>query len=124
MTHGKDINTLLDLDGIVIEQAGGYWTKFDVRCVPPSEEIPHGIRYSLTLHNRHGERVMGFDNAHAVKYKRGKHRGRKTFDHRHRNAKDEGVPYEFVDAYQLLKDFWLEVDKTLSALGIEEEQYI
>jgi hypothetical protein len=30
-------------------------------------------------------------------------------------------PDEFVDGHQLLKDFWLEVDKTLCALGIEEE---
>ena len=29
--------------------------------------------------------------------------------------------YKFVDAHQLLKDFWLEVDKTLSTLGLEEE---
>lgn len=122
MTHGKDIHTLIDLDGIVIEQVGGYWTKFEAQRVTASGEIPHGIRYSLTLHNRYGERVMGFDNAHAVKSsKKGKHRGRKTFDHRHRHVNDKGVHYEFVDAYQLLKDFWLEVDKTLSALGIEEE---
>src|SRR5580704_9536789 len=122
MTHGKDIDTLLDLDEIVIEQLEGYWTKFEVRRVPSSKEIPHGIRYSLTLHDRHGERIMGFDNAHAVKSsKRGKHQGRKTFDHRHRHSKDEGTPYEFVDAYQLLKDFWSEVDKTLSSLGLEEE---
>lgn len=123
MTHNKDINTLLDLDGVVIEQAGGYWTKFEVRRMPQAtEEIPHGIRYSLTLHNRHGERIMGFDNAHAVKTRKmGKHQGRKTYDHRHRHSKDEGVPYEFVDAHQLLKDFWSEVDKTLSTLGLAEE---
>lgn len=123
MSHDKDIDTLLDLDGLVIEQAGRYWTKFEVRQIPQiTEEIPHGIRYSLTLHDRHGERIMGFDNAHAVKTrKKSKHQCRKTYDHRHRDSKDEGVPYEFVDAYQLLKDFWSEVDKTLSVLGLEEE---
>ncbi len=117
----KDINTLLDLDGTIIEQAGGYWTKFEVKLVPKTTEgIPHGIRYSLTLHNRQGERIMGFDNAHPIKRKmKGKHQGRKTFDHRHRHSKDEGIPYEFVDAHELLKDFWLEVDKILNALGIE-----
>ena len=36
----------------------------------PKPEIPHGIRYNLTLHNRHNKRVMGFDNAHAVKGKK------------------------------------------------------
>jgi hypothetical protein len=29
------------------------------------------------------------------------------------------MPYEFVNAYQLLKDFWTEVDKTLKQLGVE-----
>jgi hypothetical protein len=123
MAHGKGIDTLLDLDGVVIEQVDGYWTKFEVRRISQTtEEIPHGIRYSLTLHDRHGERIMGFDNAHAVKSrKKGKHQGRRTYDHRHRHSKDEGIPYEFVDAHQLLKDFWSEVDKTLSVLGLEEE---
>lgn len=123
MAHTKDIQTLLDLDGVVIEQAGGYWTKFEVRRIPQAtEEMPHGIRYSLTLHDCNGERIMGFDNAHAVKSrKKGKHQGRKTYDHRHRHAKDEGVSYEFIDAHQLIKDFWAEVDKILCELGIGEE---
>lgn len=123
MINGLDIDTLLDLDEIIIEQAGGCWTKFEVqRISKPTEEIPHGIRYSLTLHDRYGERLMGFDNAHAVKpRKKSKHQGRKTHDHRHRHSKDKGVPYEFVDGHQLLKDFWREVDITLRALGLEEE---
>lgn len=119
----KGIEALLDLDGIIIEQAGDYWTKFEARLIPkPTVEIPHGIRYSLTLHDRHGERIMGFDNAHAVKVKnKSKYHGRKTYDHRHRHSKDEGIPYEFVDAHQLIQDFWTEVDKVLKALGIEEK---
>lgn len=123
MTHKKDIDTLLDLDGIIIEQVSGCWTKFEVqRIAQPTEEIPHGIRYSLTLHDRHGERIMGFDNAHAVKSrKKGKHQGRRTYDHRHRNSTDEGIPYEFIDGHQLLKDFWLEVDKALRLLELKEE---
>lgn len=121
MIRKKDIDTLLDLDGIVIEQLGGYWTKFEAQQLDNStEERPHGIRYSLTLHDQHGNRVMGFDNAHAVKSgKKGRHQGRKTHDHYHRHAKDEGIPYEFTDAHQLLKDFWTEVDKMLKKFGIE-----
>lgn len=120
MKNGNDINTLLNLDGIVIEQIGGYWTKFEVRQVSKSEAIPHGIRYSLTLHDQQGERIMGFDNAHAVKGKnKGKNKGRKTYDHRHRNKTDQGIYYEFTDAHQLLSDFWIEVDKILNTLGFE-----
>lgn len=114
MTHNRDINTLLDLDGMVIEQSQGYWTKFEAQRLDSTEERPHGIRYSLTLHDRQGNRVLGFDNAHAVGRKR-------TYDHRHRHSNDKGIPYEFVDAHQLLKDFWAEVDKTLKKFGIEGE---
>jgi len=123
MTNGQDIDTLLDLDGIIIEQAGGCWTKFEVRLISqPTNEIPHGIRYSLTLPDRRGTRLMGFDNAHAVKSrKKSKQHDRTTYDHCHRHSADKGVPYEFVDGHQLLKDFWLEVDITLRALGLEEE---
>lgn len=123
MTYEQGIDTLLDLDGVIIEQAGRCWTKFEIRRISqPTEEMPHGIRYSLTLHDRYGERIMGFDNAHAVKSrKKAKHQGRKTYDHRHRHSADEGIPYEFIDGHQLLKDFWLEVDKTLQELGLEEE---
>lgn len=122
MSHNEDLETLLDLNGFIIEQTGGCWVKFEARQVPESVTIPHGIRYSLTLHNRHGERIMGFDNAHAVKVKnKNKFHGRKVFDHHHRHSKDEGVPYEFIDAHQLLKDFWLEVDKILSNLELEDQ---
>lgn len=67
-----------------------------------------------------GKRIMGFDNAHAVKgNNKGKYQGRKTFDHRHRHSEDLGVFYLFVDPNQLLKDFWLGVDKVLSSLGFK-----
>lgn len=120
MIYKNDINTLLDLDGVVIEQARGYWTKFEAQHVAITEERPHGIRYSLTLHDRFGNRIIGFDNAHAVKPKKGKH-GCRKYDHRHRHMKDAGISYEFVNAHQLLKDFWKEVDKTLNVLGITDE---
>ncbi len=123
MSQKKSIDALLDLDGVIIEQAGKHWTKFEVRLLPKTtEEIPHGIRYSLTLHDSHGNRIMGYDNAHAVKAKNKRyHNGRKTYDHRHRHAEDKGIPYEFIDAHQLLKDFWTEVDKILKALDLDEE---
>ena len=33
----------------------------------PSKDLPHGIRYSLTLHEPYGKNVLCYDNAHAVK---------------------------------------------------------
>jgi len=119
MDYDKNIDTLLDLDGVVIEQVGRYWTKFEVRRIPKiTEEIPHGIRYSLTLHDRHGERIMGFDNAHAIKSrKKGTHLGRKTYDHCHRHSKDEGTPYELLMRINYLKTFGQRLIKHFVHLG-------
>ena len=78
-----------------------------------SEAVPHGVRYSLILHNPRGLRILGYDNAHAVK-KRSGFSGRKlAYDHKHRNAKDSGIHYEFRDAHQLLSDFFADVDRVL-----------
>ena len=57
---------LLELNGFIIEQKYGYWVKFEVSLTDISLKRPHGIRYSLTLHNKDGQRVLGYDNAHAV----------------------------------------------------------
>jgi len=62
--HGDPvIDTLLDLDGSILEQGGGYWIKIDAARIPESPEVPHGIRYSLTLHEPYGRRILGYDNA-------------------------------------------------------------
>ena len=83
--------------------------------VPASKDIPHGIRYALTLHEPYGKRILGYDNAHAVKPpKKFRYAGtRLPYDHKHRHASDKGVPYEFKDAHQLLSDFFSEVDRVL-----------
>lgn len=117
----KDLEILLELDGLIIEQKMNCWVKFEIRQASAiTTTIPHGIRYSLSLHDRYGKRLMGFDNAHAITMKKTKkHRAVKTYDHRHRHAKDKGIPYEFIDAYQLLNDFWQEVDHILDILEQE-----
>ncbi len=98
--------TLLDLDGEIFIMDDGHWVKFEVKRVRPSVGIPHGVRYSLTLHDRNNVRVVGFDNAHAIKSKgRKRFSGRKVaWDHQHHMERVE--PYEFESAGQLLDDFW------------------
>ena len=83
--------------------------------VPANADIPHGIRYSLTLHEPYGNRILGYDNSHAVKPpKKFKFAGQRLpYDHKHRHVTDKGVPYEFKDAYQLMTDFFAEVDRVL-----------
>jgi hypothetical protein len=112
----KDVGlrTLLDLSGQVIDQEDGYWVKIEAWEVVRSDDVPHGIRYSLTLHAPCGQRILGYDNAHPARVRRGRHGGRRLpFDHKHRHAADIGVPYEFSDAHQLLSDFFVEVDAVL-----------
>ena len=61
------IDTLLDLDGSILDQENGYWIKIEAKRSVISDEVPHGIRYSLTLHEPYGKRILGYDNAHVVK---------------------------------------------------------
>jgi hypothetical protein len=107
--HDPALDTLLELNGItlVVDPQGGHWVRFVVNKVPPTPEKPHGLDYSLTLHDRNGDRLVGFDNAHPVANQR---RG-KPQDHRHRIRTVK--PYDYRDAATLLSDFWTEVDKVL-----------
>lgn len=117
MPNGPGLTTLLDLDGEILDQGDGYWVQIRAWVIKPTSDVPHGIRYSLTLHDASGGRIMGFDNAHAPsKVGRSKYVGQKLpYDHRHRHASDVGVPYGFKDAHQLLSDFFEEVDRVLKA---------
>ncbi len=110
------LETLLDLDGSILEQERGYWIKIEARKVEPSDDTPHGIRYGLTLHDKFGTRVLGYDNAHGVKRpKKFKFAGtRLPYDHRHRTSGDKGVPYEFDSPQRLLEDFFSEVDRVIN----------
>jgi len=110
-----ELQTLLNLDGRIFWYKPQYWVKFEARSVEPTKHIPHGIRYSLTLHDRNNTRILGFDNAHAVK-KKGrptkKYSGQiVTWDHIHREKKV--VPYKFESASELLNDFWKAVDQII-----------
>jgi len=116
------LDYLLDLDGnIEFQNDDGYWVKMEVSSVEISDERPYGIKYSLTLHAPDGTRLIGFDNAHGgitPEGSRFKHVGKKyPYDHRHRNVKDSGVLYEFDTAYQLLSDFYTEVDRALKEVS-------
>jgi len=111
---GEDVSleTLLDLDGEIFPMDNGYWTKFEAFGVTAAPQIPHGVRYSLTLHDRNNNRVIGFDNAHTFKPKKNKYGARKiTWDHKHKMEKV--IPYEFESASQLIEDFWKEVEVIL-----------
>lgn len=107
--HG--LQNLLDLDGEIFKMAAGYWTKFEAKRVGFTDRIPHGIRYSLTLHDRHGTRLLGFDNAHAAP--KGKSYGARKLEWDHRHDRDKVTAYPFTSAGKLVDDFWIAVGKVI-----------
>lgn len=107
--HG--LANLLDLNGETFELDKGYWTKFEVRRVEPTTEMPHGIRYSLTLHDRHGKRLLGFDNAHPVP--RVRRYGFRMVEWDHRHDEELVTAYRFTESGKLLEDFWIAVNRLL-----------
>lgn len=108
------MESLLDLNGIEFKRDKEYWIKIKAAKVKPTPNRPHGIKYSLTLHDRNNTRVLGFDNAHKFSPpKKNKYSGRiVAFDHKHRYTKV--FPYEFESPGQLLEDFFREADKIMS----------
>ena len=116
LEHEPGLDTLLGLHGqtLFVDDAG-HWVKFVVVRTEATAERPHGLSYSLTLHAPDGERLVGFDNAHAVREGRGPGRRRWEYDHRHRLRTIR--PYEYKDAVTLLEDFWKEVDEVLRERG-------
>ncbi|MFL6798568.1 MAG: DUF6516 family protein [Xanthobacteraceae bacterium] len=115
----QSLDALLVLDGetFFIDAEGKYYRRFAVRVVGASPDRPHGLSYSLTLHGPRGERLVGFDNAHAIRERAapsGRRRGIK--DHRHRLSTIRA--YHYKDAATLLQDFWAEVDAVLREKGV------
>lgn len=110
--HGLDILLHLDGDRYFIDEDGAYEVCFSIKKTSVSTGKPYGINYSLVLIDKHGERIVGFDNAHPVPD--GKRRSSKktvTFDHKH--VRDRTTPYNYQGAVKLVADFWKEVDKIL-----------
>ena len=117
-----ELEHLLGYDGRRHFLATGHFLKFEVRAIEKSERVPHGIAYSLTLHDTNGQRLMGFDNAHPVAHKGSAFvPAARQADHWHRNTQDAGRPYLFVSAVQLLDDFFDEAEHILEELGVAFE---
>jgi hypothetical protein len=111
------LDSLLQLNNEIFPMDNGYWTKIEAKRVIVTKQIPHGIRYSLTLHNRNNIRILGYDNSHGIKPKKKKYGTKRiVWDHRHKKRIVE--PYEFETPAQLLEDFWSNVEKIL----IEDER--
>ena len=96
----------------MVDADGKCWVKFVVKQCAVSLERPHGLDYSLTLHDEDGTRLLGFDNAHAVREGAGPGaRTRIEYDHRHSGQRARF--YTYADSATLLADFWAEVEAIL-----------
>ena len=102
------LETLLDLDGYIAELGDGFWIKIEARKTKnTSNNKPYGIKYSLTLHDSNGERILGYDNAHHIP-------GMKSnVPHDHKHKGERTIKYDYESAEKLLEDFWRDVDKIL-----------
>ena len=111
-SRSTGLDTLLDLNGLTffISEELGLRVKFVAYRVPETKEKPHGIDYSLTLHEVDGTRILGFDNAHPIKSK-----SKKTNANDHEHTKTRVKHYEYTDAETLVEDFWKAVEKELKS---------
>jgi hypothetical protein len=108
--HG--LTFLLSLDGFEFQFAAGYVVKIEAREVAATQHRPHGVKYSLTLHDRAGHRIYGIDNAHAI-------RRRAEYDHRHVDGARKMRPYAYRGPAELLEDFYREVERILNERGVQ-----
>ena len=104
---------MLDFDGEEFTGEDKLTTRFEVKKCPVTKERPLGIKYSLTLHDEYGTRILGFDNAHAIKPsgKKPATGNKAAHDHLHRTVSDKGTLHTVSSAEQLLKDFFAAVDR-------------
>lgn len=118
MRRDTDLDTLLHLDGVTHGlDTHGCWVKFEARRIEPTEHKPHGISYSLTLHNKNGKRIFGMDNAHKATDGKQNYKARVVeFDHLHADGKRRSTPYKFKSADKLITDFWKRADKKIAEL--------
>ena len=101
------IEWFFELDGTIhfADERCKYRIKITAKRTDVTAERPHGLRYSLTLHDADNERILGFDNAHPVRARKGPG-GKKHRFHDHRHRYDKTHVYHFVDTATLITDFY------------------
>ena len=112
MAEDHELEVLLNLDGFEFQFAQGYKVRIAAQVVETTSARPHGINYSLTLHDPEGVRIYGIDNAHGVQ------RRRAEFDHRHRYGHRRIVAYVYRGPIEFLEDFYCEVERILRDRGV------
>ena len=97
----------------------GFHATFRFWIGKPGAKRAHPYRYELVLHDPQGRRILGYDNAHPVKWKSGQFMQRDQHpDHFHRDRSDKGRPYAFVSLTQLLEDFYEKTEQALAEFQV------
>src|SRR4051794_17714545 len=111
----EDIERLIAYDRRRYWLANGWSIRLRARSIAVTEGRPNGVKYSLTLHDESGKRLLGFDNAHGVPRA-------EAFDHRHRFRKTEEMrPYSYSDGDTLIADFFIEARRACQTEGVAFE---
>lgn len=108
--------------GLLVEHAGvrrmtnGWQIVIRAEWVDTSLGCPQGLDYALVLQDKREQRILGFDNSHALD---GAADG-EPFDHEHRaGIAGRIVPYKFSTAAQLISDFFDRCDAYCRAQGVD-----
>jgi hypothetical protein len=115
MMSDEALQRLLDYNRRRFWLENGWSIRFRIAASPVTMGRPNGIKYSFTLHDTDGTRLLGFDNAHGV--------SRVTaFDHRHRFRRTQDlVPYDFIGADELICDFFDALEQACRQEGVAFE---
>ena len=57
--HDYEMECLLNLNGAKFFRDDGYWYQVEVKLTERTPERPHGLSYSMTLHDKNNNRVFG-----------------------------------------------------------------
>src|SRR5579864_1742753 len=112
MAEDHELEVLLSLDGFEFQFAQGYRVKIAAESIESTRARPHGVKYSLSLHDPAGRRIYGLDNAHGTR------RSRREFDHRHVYGRRRIIAYIYRGPIELLEDFYREVERILRERGV------
>lgn len=114
--HG-DLSNLVELAG-VYRMENGWQVVVRADWVDQTDQQPHCLDYALILQDERGERIFGYDNAHAFDGAAREDR----WDHEHKVGRTgQRYPYAFVSAAQLITDFFEKVEKHCEACGVSSE---
>jgi hypothetical protein len=117
MGASADLYALVELAGRY-PMTNGWFVTVRADWIDVTPECPQGLSYALILQNGNGDRVLGFDNAHAADNSE----PGAPFDHEHRaNAPGRTFAYTFISASKLISDFFARVESYCKTHGIGYE---